>query len=230
MDILNFISWIKGKRIVKTLNKTDLIPIGVRTETRDDKYITVAITASDFAEQITPPAPEPTYKVYTALLTQSGEDNPLSIDTGLLTIGVTYYINNPSLGMDFTNVGSPSNNTGTYFVATGTTPNSWGAGQGTSNGTLTYNIGAPIVIVLENTLGNVWFTYNDIGQYLVNSNELFINNKSFAIIGTPTESGINNNFAGIVPSGTSIFAIDVVEEGPVDDLLQNTPIEIRVYN
>jgi hypothetical protein len=53
MDILNFISWIASKRrVVKTLNKTDLIPLGVRTETRDDKYTTVAITASDFVAQL----------------------------------------------------------------------------------------------------------------------------------------------------------------------------------
>jgi hypothetical protein len=55
MDILNFISWIASKRrVVKTFNKTDLIPIGVRTETRDDKYTTVAITTEDFIDQLPP--------------------------------------------------------------------------------------------------------------------------------------------------------------------------------
>jgi len=53
MDILNFISWIASKRrIVKTLNNTDLVPVGVRNETRDDKYTTVAITYDDLASQI----------------------------------------------------------------------------------------------------------------------------------------------------------------------------------
>jgi hypothetical protein len=53
MDILNFISWIASKkRIVKTLNDSDLIPVGVRTETRDDKYTTVAISYNDLATQI----------------------------------------------------------------------------------------------------------------------------------------------------------------------------------
>jgi hypothetical protein len=53
MDILNFISWIASKRrIVKTLNDTDLVPVGVRNETRDDKYTTVAITYDDLASQI----------------------------------------------------------------------------------------------------------------------------------------------------------------------------------
>ena len=76
MDILNFISWIASKRrVVKTLNKTDLIPIGVRTETRDDKYTTVAISTVDFAASVIPPSP---YKVYTALLTQEGTNAPVA--------------------------------------------------------------------------------------------------------------------------------------------------------
>jgi hypothetical protein len=55
MDILNFISWIAGKkRVVKSLNNSDLIPVGVRNERRDDKYTTVAITAKDFIDQLPP--------------------------------------------------------------------------------------------------------------------------------------------------------------------------------
>jgi hypothetical protein len=61
MDILNFISWIASKRrIVKSLNNSDLIPVGVRNETRDDKYTTVAISTQDFITQIgTGPAGPP---------------------------------------------------------------------------------------------------------------------------------------------------------------------------
>ena len=60
MDILNFISWIASKRrIVNSLTYSDLIPVGVRNETRDDKYTTVAITAKDFFAQIPAPVPEP---------------------------------------------------------------------------------------------------------------------------------------------------------------------------
>ena len=48
MDILNFISWIASKKRVVTSAPDDaLIPIGIRTETRDDKYTTVAIKKSD---------------------------------------------------------------------------------------------------------------------------------------------------------------------------------------
>ena len=53
MDILNFISWIKGKRIVTTVdpNKT-LLPVGIRNATRDDLYVAGAISVTDFAAQL----------------------------------------------------------------------------------------------------------------------------------------------------------------------------------
>jgi hypothetical protein len=52
MDILNFISWIAGKkRVVTSVPDNALIPVGIRTETRDDKYTTVAISTADFVAQ-----------------------------------------------------------------------------------------------------------------------------------------------------------------------------------
>jgi hypothetical protein len=52
MDILNFISWVAGKkRVVNTVPSNSLIPIGVATPQRDDKYTTVAITYKNFANQ-----------------------------------------------------------------------------------------------------------------------------------------------------------------------------------
>lgn len=57
MDILNFISWIASKRRVVTSAPDDaLLPIGIRTETRDDKYTTVAIKVSDLASQVGDPS------------------------------------------------------------------------------------------------------------------------------------------------------------------------------
>jgi hypothetical protein len=57
MDILNFISWIVSKRRVVTSAPDDaLLPIGIRTETRDDKYTTVAIKVSDLASQVGDPS------------------------------------------------------------------------------------------------------------------------------------------------------------------------------
>lgn len=86
--------------------------------------------------------------MFTALLTQSGGDDPQDGNQFTLTIGVTYEILNNSGGADFTIVGSPNNKIGTKFIATGTTPN-WG----NDHADLLYNTGAPVVTVLENTIG-----------------------------------------------------------------------------
>lgn len=48
MDILNFISWIKGKRIVTTVDPTQaLIPIALKDGRRDDSYLAGAISVAD---------------------------------------------------------------------------------------------------------------------------------------------------------------------------------------
>jgi hypothetical protein len=53
MDILNFIAWVRGKRVVKTVNPAKtLVPLGIRDNRRDDKYLTVAMTVEDFATQV----------------------------------------------------------------------------------------------------------------------------------------------------------------------------------
>jgi hypothetical protein len=235
MDILNFISWIAGKkRVVTSVPDNALIPVGIRTETRDDKYTTVAIKKSDLIT-----TPEPAYKVYTALLTQSGGDAEFRKDTGLLIIGRTYYINYNSPGMDFTNVGAPNNNLGTYFVATGTTPNSWG-GNEAFGPILLYNTGAPVVTVLENTIGNIWFTYEGVGRYNLNTNGLFTINKTSVINGDGINDG-DTSEPGIVKTHcipenvVNIWSFNSNNSQPLsldycNNILNNTPIEIRVYN
>ncbi len=57
MDILNFISWIKGGRVVNTLDPTQaLLPVGQRDSRRDDGYLTNAITVADLLALVpTPP-------------------------------------------------------------------------------------------------------------------------------------------------------------------------------
>lgn len=68
MDILNFISWIRGGRLVNTVDpKQSLLAVGVRDAKRDDGYLTNAITVENFATQVKG------YKAYTVSLSQSGE-------------------------------------------------------------------------------------------------------------------------------------------------------------
>jgi hypothetical protein len=173
------------------------------------------------------------YRVYTALLTQSGgddftnfgSDNPLPF-----VIGATYEIAQNDDNGDFTNIGAPNNNVGTFFVATGTTPASWGNNPGLGGVNVNYNAGAPVVTVLENTIGNIWFTYTGVGDYSINSDGLFENLKTYysilSISDTATQQRnglfvINTNQIGISSGDGNIY-----ENG----YLFRTPIEIRVYN
>jgi hypothetical protein len=53
MDILNFISWIKGGRVVTSVNASQtLIPVGLKDGRRDDDYLAGGITAQDFITQV----------------------------------------------------------------------------------------------------------------------------------------------------------------------------------
>lgn len=127
-------------------------------------------TADDNGNIIIPALP---YLVYTATITQNTfGDIPLNISEELLTIGVTYLIVNNDAGTaDFTNVGAANNNVGTYFVATGTSANSWGD---ETAAILSYNEGCPkVVTVLENSIGTIWFTYSDDDVFGIESNMLF---------------------------------------------------------
>ena len=178
------------------------------------------------------------YKVFTALLTQSGGSSGQSISDSDLTIGVTYVIGDISPTeptYDFTNVGAPNNNAGTIFVATGTTPNNWG------NGILLYNTGTPIVTVLENTIGDVYFEVKDIGVYDVKS--VFFSqysaNKTYLTIGLynyEINEGLTfrNSFYKTIDNSTIRIQTQYTVNGYYwsnsDNVLTNTPIEIRLYN
>ena len=124
------------------------------------------------------------YKVYTALLTQTGGSNPQQvISTGgavpppapnNIFKGVTYTISAQGGGGgplgpgDFTPYGAPNNDVGTSFVA------NQDVAYYDQVWTLDYNAGAPVVLSeLENTLGNVWFTYENIGQYNLTTDTSF---------------------------------------------------------
>ena len=175
---------------------------------------------------------DPKYKVYTALLTQSGGTGPSMLNDEPLTIGVTYQITDQGgSGWDFTNVGAPNNNENTYFVATGTTPNSWGD-LGVS---LNFNTGAPVVTVLENTIGNIWFTYNVEGNYNINSNDLFTATKTVSPNSQTAcfNSGSDSFYNLIIQYQTGDYMeLLTINDGfaTLDNQLTNKMIEIRVYN
>tara|TARA_R110000868_G_scaffold54673_2_gene170651 strand:+ start:1979 stop:2572 length:594 start_codon:yes stop_codon:yes gene_type:complete len=160
----------------------------------------------------------PPYKVFTGLLTQSGGDDPQTISDGLVTKGVTYQIQGDD--GNFLNVGAPNNNDGTYFIAIN---NEQPTDYGTS--LLNYNNGAPVCTILENTLGNVWFTYYDDGKYYFNSNGLFANNKTWTNPTSNDNGSIQFQMFRINDNQCRIIDISGSNNGMV-----NTSIEIRVYN
>lgn len=102
-------------------------------------------------------------RIFRALATQVGVSDPsYSLSSGAVEIGVTYQIQGS--GGDFSNVGAPDNNSDTFFIATNNSvPNSYGSAF------LYYDTGAPKLIILKNTIGNVWCTYNGVGSYILES-------------------------------------------------------------
>lgn len=184
------------------------------------------MSVEDFKSAI---VPEPTYKVYTALLTQSGGNDPGDKAQGdILDLGVTYYISQNTDNADLTIFGAPNSNVGTYFVCTnaGTLPT-------IGSISLLWNAGAPVVTVLENTIGNIWFTYGAVGQYSANFNESFSVDKVYFQGSYICEDGTNFKVTSALlntPNQILISTTRPIDESNYDDILNNTPIEIRVYN
>jgi hypothetical protein len=192
-------------------------------------FSTTGMTFPDDTVQTT--AYEPKYKVYTALLTQSGDSNLIIYTAGTLEIGKTYeiYDYTGAANFDFTNVGAPNNNIGTYFVATGTIPNSWGTNVG-----LKANTGAPVVTVLENTIGNVYWSYIIAGGYRGTIDEDLVTEGKQAVFSPPVAISTSGNkyFVAIENSSVNgivgIYSTDGTDY--INDGLVDFPIEIRVYN
>jgi hypothetical protein len=167
---------------------------------------------------------EPKYKVYTALLTQSGGIIVNYLNSGSLVKGVSYTVTTATSNCDFTNVGGPSgvSGAGLSFVATeNLEPNNWDGSE------LEYNEGAPVVTVLENTIGDIWFTYLGIGLYQIFSDNLFTLDKSW---GTAYSGGDDEaSFNGFVvsPNGNNELRLNS-GNGNNDHI--SIRLEIRVYN
>ena len=91
----------------------------------------------------------------------------------------------------------------------------------------------PTATVLENTIGTIGFEYLSIGRYKIISDTLFIENKTFALIGNTTDDYRNaseNLFSAKLSFGSANQStIMIVSDGTNGDMY-NTPIEIKIYN
>jgi hypothetical protein len=168
------------------------------------------------------------YKVYTALLTQSGGDDPKTMagdgggDLTSASKGTTVFIVSNLNKKDYSSIGAPNSDAGTYFILTQNITLS-----DLDNDTIfNVNLGAPVVTVLENTIGNIWFTYSFLGEYFINSDNLF-STKLFMQDGFISDGWL---FGFSQESQSQIKLLSFSSLGDEDSLFDNTPIEIRVYN
>jgi len=167
------------------------------------------------------------YKVFTALSTQSGGSSNEEVDGdgGSIVKGVTYYVNANPDNFDLTIYGAPNNNEGTYFIA-----NQDAALPYTYTLQLYYNTGTPIVNILENTIGNIWFVYDSKGRYMAISDGLFIDHKTAKFGGwADLNTGAYFRFGDSGDNNSTIY-LSTGDPAGTDGYLQNTTIEIRVYN
>jgi len=91
---------------------------------------------------------------------------------------------------------------------------------------------APTAIVLENTIGNISFTYQSAGVYYLNCSNVFLEDKYFAPMPISYyDEGVNQSGGG---SGYNWVrfnnSIVIISSLGGDNQLINTPIEIRVYS
>ncbi len=170
------------------------------------------------------------YKVYSSIINQVITEQKTSpVKPGeKFIIGKTYFISTLAKGDDFTNIGASQNLTGTYFIATGESPNSW------SKSEIIYD-NAPVITELENTLGvDLYWKYKDVGQYILNSyTPIFFDNKTpklnylnieEEVVKTLTLKRISDT--EVLLSQTTIIDNTFTY---VDDII-DAFIELRVYN
>ena len=167
--------------------------------------------------------PVTTPKMFTALLTQSGTSDSQSLSSGAVTKGVTYTIDGGD--GDFLNVGAPNNDDSTSFIATiNGEPNSYGTCS------LLYDLGAPVAIILENTIGNIWFEYSAEGLYLCKSSNLFTLDKTIIDMDAYCQNGNPASQLIYKDLTDDVFTIGTYKDNFTNGYLTNNRLEIKVYN
>jgi hypothetical protein len=154
------------------------------------------------------------YKVYTAKLEQFTDTR----FGGQLNVGKTYLIISLYGNDDFANVGYIES--GTPFIATGTTPTKW------TNFTLVINCtdSAPIPLIYENTLvGDLVWSYITKGVYRATFSNTFQLDKTILFIDSP--SLISNHYF------SSLNELSIELQSGNEVYLDSTiSLEIRVYD
>ena len=92
---------------------------------------------------------------------------------------------------------------------------------------------APVATVLENTIGAITLTYSAPGEYYITSSSLFTTGKVYAVITNNWDAFDTGSIMTMTltpQSASSIYIRTGNVDSHYDDILNNTPFEIRVYN
>lgn len=170
-------------------------------------------------------------KVYLAFLTQSGTSSIGNLSYDFfpggpdLTIGTTYEITDNTGSPDFTNVGSPDNEIGTKFCATGTRPASWGQAA------VAYDSASPTVRIVYNTVGNIAWSYNSVGVYWGTCQGVFLDYKVQPITsGWLRASSLHSYELQKINDDTLALSVfDQSNQSPLNDVLNTTLIQILIF-
>lgn len=163
------------------------------------------------------------YQVWSALVSQLDT----ATTSGELVVGKTYVIDTLVVGDDFTNCGYVEE--GTAFVAEDTTPTAW------TEGTSVFNVTDSEVQanVLENTLGDIVWTTASTGVFEGTLDDAFLEGKTVCV---KQNMDVNSDpgSASFLFYRASVNAVHLMTFSdafttPASDILENTPIEIRVY-
>jgi hypothetical protein len=200
MDILNFISWIRGKRQVTTVDPAKtLLPVGLKDERRDDEYLAGAISVQDFASQL---GGLQTVAVDGVTITGNGTSgNPLE------TTGPKSYVANISQTAAF----NPGLNS--VFNTTGLS--------------LTFNRTGPGVY--ESNIVNIPVSTNFI-TFTCSNGEAGSNGVGTTIFTQVSSAGGSNKYFTIITFANTTNGINILTTGNNDGLLKNAIIEINIYN
>lgn len=137
--------------------------------------------------------------------------------TGAFITDVKHYFTKINEIIDYLN-GNGSSGDGSYKVYTAI------LNQGSTD--------APTAIILNNTLGEVTYTYEDVGKYLINSNGLFTFNKTWIYL-KDNDGNQQGVFVMVGPNdknSINIFSYSDYMVSASNSILNNMSLEIRVYN
>jgi hypothetical protein len=93
------------------------------------------------------------------------------------------------------------------------------------------SINPPVATVLENTIGDIWFTYGGIGDFRINSNNLFTLDKTVVFFGPLNTSNTSGAVLFYEPV-INIIVINLLDfsGNNTNNIGDKLSIEIRVYN